>query len=131
MALFQPQYPVEAARVLFRLIGANMNSTSDQAFIKVGTFTNYLLHVGPMVTNTSGTLSLAVGGIYSAASKGGIAIVAASQAYASATGANQGFNIARAVAGMGVLTTTPCLSLTTPQGSAATADLYIIGVPLS
>ena len=131
MALFQPQYPVEFARVLFRLVGANMNSTSDQAFIKVGTFTNYLLTVGPMVTNTSASLTTAAGGIYSGASKSGVAIVAASQVYASAAGVNQGFNAARTFAGMGVMTATPFLSLTTPQGSAATADFYVIGVPLS
>ena len=108
-----------------------MNSTSDQAFTKVGTFTNYLMTVGPMVTNTSASLTTAAGGIYSGASKSGVAIVAASQVYASAAGVNQGFNAARTFAGMGVMTATPFLSLTTPQGSAATADFYVIGVPLS
>lgn len=123
------------ARVLFRLISANMNSTADQAFTKLGTFTNYVVSLGggafARVVNSSANLTTAAGGIYDAASKGGNALVAASATYSTLTGSSLGANLTATAPAIGVLTAIPILSLTTGQGSAATADFYIFGVPLS
>lgn len=122
--------PLGANRVLFSLTGANMNVDTDQAFTKQGTFTNWLLQ-NILFTNSSISMTTAQGGIYTAAGKTGITMVAASQAYSGAAGANQGISLAPGAAGRGVMTATPILSLTTPQGAPATGDIYILGVPLS
>jgi hypothetical protein len=122
---------IGSTRILFQLIGANMNIDTDQQFTKVGTFTNYIT-LNVKATNASAIASTAVGGIYSAASKAGISLISASTGYTALTTAGEGQGIgASNNAGGGVLTTTPYLSLTTPQGSAATADFYIIGEALT
>lgn len=78
-------------------------------------------------------MTLAVGGFYPTTSKGGTALVAATQAYSTATSTGVIVNAALAA---GIATTrqtigTVYLSLTTAQGAAATCDVYIIGVDLS
>lgn len=120
-----------AERVLWKLVGANMNSTADQAFIKQFTFSNFLItHL--RVVNTSASLTLAAGGIYTAASKGGSAIVAATQLYSGLTGATLGLDLTAAAVGLGQLSATALyLALTTAQGTASTADIYLLGVALS
>lgn len=133
MPLYRPT--ATFGRLLFRLIGANMNSTADQVFTKVGTFNSYLVSIGggafARVTNASVNLTTAAGGVYDTAAKGGNALVASGATYATLTGATLGANLTATSAALGVLTATPILSLTTGQGSAATADFYIYGVPLS
>ncbi len=118
---------------LARLIGANMNSTADQAFTwrisgggpNTGLFRYVVESI--RVVNASTSLTTAAGGIYDTASKGGVAIVAAAQAYTALTGATLGTNLTIAAAGLAILSNPPILSLTTPQGGAATADFYIFG----
>lgn len=125
---------VGEVRVLFRLIGANMNSTADQQFTKVGTFTTWTTSGAGAykLVNPSVSLTTAAGGVYSAASKGGDQLVASSQTYASATTVGTSSqSMTGSALGNGVRTETPYLSLTTPQGAAATADLYIFGTALS
>lgn len=118
------------ARVLFSLVGANMNSTADQQFTKLGTFTNWNAFT-IVAVNPSTNLTTAVGGIYTAASKGGDAMIANTQVYTSLTSSvgRQPLTFVNTLCG--VRTETPYLSLTTPQGSAATADFYIYGLALS
>lgn len=116
-------------RELFTL-NADMNTTSDQPFTKVGTFTSYLLS-STRCYDASTSLTTAVGGVYTAAAKGGTPIVAASQVYNSNTGVGAGQSIALQSAVFGTRTETPILSLTTPQGGAATATYKIWGIPLS
>ena len=126
-------YPSQAAKqeiALFQLISANMNITTDQAFTKLLSFTNFLI-TRIRALNSSGNLTTAAGGIYTAAAKGGNAIVAAGQAYATLTGSTIGLDLTLAAVGAGLQTATPILSLTTGQGSAMTCDMYIMGVPLS
>jgi hypothetical protein len=122
-------------RVLFRLIGADMNVTTDQSFTKLGTFTSYIVSPGggafARVVNASTNLNTVAGGIYDAAAKGGNALVAAAATYATLTGSGLGMNLTATAPGIAVLTATPILSLSTPQGGAATADFYIMGVPIS
>lgn len=110
----------------FRLLGADMNSTSDQQFVKLGKFSVYRINT-VLVTNASISLTTAVGGIYPAASKAGTALVANSQVYSSLSAATVILNAT--IAGAGTTTRFTAmdwfLSLTTPQGAAATADFYI------
>lgn len=120
-------------RVIGKLIGANMNATTDQAIpIQDNTspqhdYTKYMVD-RIIVTNASLSLSTAVGGIYTAVSKSG-AIVANSQVYSALTAATKW--VALTLTGTAltdVLTGDPIyLSLTTPQGAAATANIYIYG----
>ena len=119
----------EAGALIGRLLSANMNSTADQAiplFIPAG------IPYRPTkisVRNASVSLTTAVGGIYTAASKGGTAIVASGQAYSALTAStlNLDLTIVVAVVSLTVLPagTLLYLSLTTGQGAAATADLFI------
>lgn len=113
---------------LFKLISANMNVTTDQTFLPLGgaPINNYVI-TDIRVVNASTSLTLAAGGIYTAASKAGNAIVAAAQAYSALTGATIGLDLTIAAVGKGLQTVTPILSLTTAQGGAATADFYIFG----
>lgn len=116
--------------IIGRLLGANMNITTDQPFTM---FVNPLLKFRPTkitCTNASISLTTAAGGIYPAASKGGTAMVAAAQAYSALSAAALALDLT-IVAGTlptvyaaGVI---PILSLTTGQGAAATADFYMEG----
>jgi hypothetical protein len=119
-------------RVLAALRGANFNVTTDQA-IAIPTQVTKWAPTAIWVTNCSTSMTLAAGGFYPAASKGGTALVAAAQLYSAATGSTIIVNTALAA---GIATTlysvnTIYLSLTTAQGSAATCDVYIIGIDLS
>lgn len=112
--------------LLFRIIGADMNSTADQAFVKLLPFTNYFLRVW-RINNASTSLTTAAGGIYTAEAKGGVQLLASSQTYAALTTSAAGLYAGPPGAGSGIRTETPFLSLTTPQGGAATADFYGYG----
>lgn len=128
------QTPVEMnfneTRVLGKLIGANFNATTDQA---IAINSNRYIIERIMVCAPSISLTTAAGGFYPAASKGGTAIVAAGQAYSALTGATKWLDCTlSATPGTDLYTaTTLYLSLTTAQGAAATADVYVIGRDLS
>ena len=118
-------------RTLWVLAGANMNSTADQAFVAQGVFSTFLI-TAIRAVNASTSLTTAVGGIYNTASKGGTALVANSQVYSALTGATLGVDLTLVAFAKGVQSGAALyLALTTPQGGAATADLYVIGVPLT
>jgi len=121
-------------RLLGVLYGANMNVTTDNAIpmvlvpeIAAGT-ARYIVR-GVQVTNASISLTTAAGGFYTAASKGGSAIVASTQAYSGLTATTKNLDCTlAAVAGTDIRTEgTLYLNLTTGQGAAATADVYIWG----
>lgn len=108
------------------LIGANMNTTADQAItVSSG---NYLL-TAIVGTNASASLTLAAGGIYTTTGKGGTAVVAAAQVYSALTAATKQVGLTLAVTDRRTETTL-YLALTVAQGSAATMDLYLFGRPL-
>lgn len=114
----------ESQQYLGRLIGANMNSTADQA-VPISSSKYIIRRV--VVTNASANLTLAVGGIYTGASKGGTTIVANTQLYSALTASSKTLDLTL-IALTDVLTsTTIYLSLTTAQGLAATADIYLFG----
>lgn len=118
-----------ASRVLWSLTGANMNTTADQALSKTFSFTNYAISQ-ILVTNASTSLTLAAGGFYTGAGKTGITIVAAGQLYSGLTSSTLIINPTMALNAVQSATTL-FLALTTGQGGAATADIYVVGVALT
>lgn len=123
--------PLRDKRLLFSLVGANMNSTADQALIAAFPFTAFLIDKID-VTNASASLTTAVGGFYGAPSKAAPILVSAAQAYASLTAADGLLTPSLTAAALKRMTTaTMFLSLTVAQGSAATADIYVWGAALA
>ncbi len=114
--------------LLGKIAGANMNSAADQTItINLPTgVTKYTVEKID-VTNCTVSLTLAAGGFYTAASKGGTAIVAAAQVYTALGGtATTLMNPTLAVT-TSSFTGNMFFSLTTAQGGAATADIYVWG----
>lgn len=112
--------------VLGKLIGANMNTTNDQAITIRNAGSPYVIR-RIVATNASLSLSVAQGGLYTAASKGGSGIVGNTQVYAALTSGTKFLDLT-----LGVITDiltggTLYLSLILAQGSAATCDFYLIG----
>lgn len=114
-------------KLLGSLIGANMNTTSDQVIAMLST-RYYIDKV--IVANASVSLTLAVGGLYTAASKGGSLVLGSAQAYSGLTGSTKILSVASLLTSDTLTASTLYLSLTTGQGSAATADWYIYGFEL-
>ncbi len=131
----------QSPSVLTSLRGANFNSTSDQPIAIPATITAFQL-TSIVITNASISLTTAVGGFYPAALKAGTPIVAATQVYSALTASDK--LLAATLASFGTTTrfssanlgqilglSNIWLSLTTPQGVSATADVYLIGQNLS
>jgi len=116
-------------QLLGKLIGANMNVTTDQAIPITRIGSQKYLITKIFVTNASTSLTNADGGIYTATSKGGTAIVAAAQVYTALTSATVGLDLTLAVNNTYVLDNL-YFSLTGAQGGAATADIYVFGIVL-
>lgn len=118
-----------ANQLLFKIPAANFQSTSDQAFTKIHGGTQYVITHVIAKRVTGGATIACAGGIYSASSKGGDALVAAAQSWIGLSGASTG--VSATVAGVvasSVQTATPFLSLTTGSTAAVTADVSIFGV---
>jgi hypothetical protein len=120
-------------RLLGSILGANMNTTADQSIpVASAKYIPTLIYA----TNASTNLTTAAGGIYTAAAKGGTVIVPAAQVYTALTAAAKWKALTIDPTGGGpttdvVVAATLFLSLTTPQGGAATADIYIFGQDLN
>lgn len=110
------------------LRNVNMNITTDNTIPMVAA--SYNLRRITM-TNASISLTTAAGGIYTAASKGGTAVVAAGQVYSSLTAPTISLDLTLAVSNVITAANPLFLNLTTAQGAAATADLYIYGERIS
>jgi hypothetical protein len=116
-----------------KLTGANFNSTADQAITITNPGANGYVIDFFFITNASTSLTTAAGGIYTSTAKGGAVVLAEATTYSTITGtaintAANGF-----LAGGTRLWLNSAIlyfSLTTPQGSAATADVYVFGRPL-
>lgn len=113
------------------LKGANMNVTTDQKMTMLIPVGQNYTPAQMYVTNCSTSLTTAAGAVYDAASKtGNILFGTTLTTYAGCTGAGTAGPAAATTAGTKVVdpqTTPPILSLTTAQGAAATADIYIWG----
>lgn len=122
-------------RVVGKLIGANMNITTDQLIpiqiadtddVVVADAGDFIL-ADIIVRNASISLTTAAGGVYTAASKGGSAIVAAGQVYTALTTSVKWVALTKASISLTDVLNQANLyfSLTTGQGAAATADIYV------
>lgn len=118
--------PSTGPRLLGKLLSADMNATTDQA-IAVDSSSYHIRRI--MVCGASISLDTAAGGVYSAASKAGTAIVAAAQVYSALTTAAKVLDLTLANDDLRTEGTL-YLSLTTAQGAVATADVYIFGEDL-
>jgi hypothetical protein len=117
--------------LLGKLIGANMDSTADQRIVMFSNPSKFILR-RIVVTNASISLTTAAGGVYTATSKGGTAVVASSQAYSSLSASTLFLDLTLNTSGSASTTVKSSipnlyLSLTTAQGAAATADVYVYG----
>lgn len=119
-------------RLLAKLAAANFNTTADQAIANLPA-TWIIRRI--VVQNASINLTTAAGGFYTGAGKTGTVIVAAAQTYTPLTASTIWMDLTLAA---GVLTGTAALvattiyfALTTAQGAAATADIYIWGDDIS
>lgn len=128
---YTPKTPVRCIGVK---LAANFNITADQAVtLAAGSY----VITGVIVAKASISLTTAAGGVYTSAAKGGTAIVAAGQTYTALTGATTDIQICTMAATPTVSGTTTgaiaggtvYLSLTTGQGAAATADVFVFGYP--
>ena len=113
------------------LLGANMNSTADQAITI--TMPDHYLIFRVLVTNPSISLTTAVGGIYTGAGKTGVQLIPNSQVYSALT--TNALNTTGDCLSLGATSprlnlSTVYFSLTTPQGAAATADIFIYAIPM-
>jgi hypothetical protein len=122
---------VPNVRFLGKLIGANFNVTTDQQILITasGSWRFRIKAITAENTSVPG-MSTAAGGIYPAAGKSGTAIVAAGQVYTGMTNADTALDLTLAVPNQiyePAVANTVFFSLTTPQGAAATADLYAWG----
>jgi hypothetical protein len=113
--------------LLGSLVGANFNSGSDQAITIVGSSRYIIRRI--VVDNASISLTTAAGGFYTGAGMSGTTIVAAGQVYSALTASSKYLSLTlEAVVGTDVFTAaTVYLALSTPQGSAATANVWIWG----
>src|SRR3954468_7933019 len=114
------------------LRGANLNTTADQPITLTGTNPNYRV-TAVYVANPSAAVTTAAGGFYTAAAKAGLAVVAAGQVYSGLTsvGPNTAGSLISLTVVNGNLTANPLyFSLTTAEGTARTADVYVHCSPL-
>lgn len=124
--------PLPRYGLLASFIGANFNSTADQAMVIQTGVTRYIIR-RIVVDNASINLTAAAGGIYTQAAKAGTAIVAAAQVYTALTASAKFLDLTlAAVIGTDILiATTIYLSLTTGQGAAAVASVWVFGENLT
>lgn len=112
---------------LFFIPAANMAATTDQVSTAIGATTPYILR-RITALNGSSSMTTAAGGFYTAASKGGSTLVANTQVFTALSAASKFVDLTLASAATtDVQTAAPILSLTTPKGTAATADFIIFG----
>jgi hypothetical protein len=128
---------LSSKQVLAYLLSADFNSIADQPLLLPSTITAFAI-TGIIVTNTAVSLTTAVGGFYPQAAKGGTAIVANSQVYSSLNASSKLLNCTVPATPLATYYTRAnvpdwaiYLSLTTAQGSNATADCYLLGIDLS
>lgn len=113
--------PLAGESFLGKLVSANLNTTADQ-LISLATGKKRITRI--LCINASATPTIAAGGFYTGAAKSGTTIVSAAQVYTALT-AILSLNVT--LAANYTSGTTLYLSLTTAEGSALTADIYVFG----
>jgi hypothetical protein len=133
-------------KVLGSMFSANFNTMADQPILMPISVTAFQL-TGIIVTNASVSLTAAQGGFYTAAAKGGSAVVSSGQAYSALTGKDlllqptltafaqtarfSADNLGQLLNANGQYSLAIYLSLSVAQGAVATTDVYILGIDLS
>lgn len=114
--------------LLGSLLGADFNSTADQAIAIASGVAKYVIR-RIVVVNASISLTTAAGGVYGAAAKSAPVAVAAAQVYSALTAPAKFLDLTlAALCGTDVFTqATLYLSLTTAQGAPATGDIFVFG----
>lgn len=115
--------------LLGTLLGADFNITTDQiiTFPLAGNLKWRIRRITVCNTTVNG-MATAVGGLYTAAAKGGSALVANTQVYTGLTNPLTALDLTLALPNLILAAGTPLyFSLTTPHGSAALADIYVYG----
>lgn len=123
-------YTAGQERVLASKRSANMAITTDQSMTVVSGVTKYTVD-RVIATNCSATPVLAAGGLYTAASKGGSAIVGSGQVYTAFTSASTMLPLTLAITTSTFTPGTLFFSLTVANGTALTCDIYVIGTDLT
>jgi hypothetical protein len=116
-----------AMQQLFVLRSANMQLTTDQAFSKSFTGTNYQITHIVAVRKTGGASIVCAGGIYDTASKAGNALVGVAQSWVTLAASVNVVPTLAALVNTALESATPFLSLTTGSTAACTADIFIFG----
>ena len=123
-------YPNPPQDLLGYKIGANFNISTDQLISNLNNSLKFRI-TKITVTNASISLTTVQGGLYTGAGKTGTTIVAAGQSYAALTSASVALDLTLNAPNTVLAAATPLyLSLTTIQGAAATADVYVFGQSL-
>lgn len=114
--------------LLGSLLGADFNSTADQAITIASGVAKYVIR-RIIVVNASISLTTAAGGVYGALAKSAPIAVASTQVYSALTAPAKFVDLTlTALCGTDVFTqATLYLSLTTAQGAPATGDVFIFG----
>lgn len=109
---------------------ADANTTGDSAITMLAT--KYIVRRF-VAFDASTNLTTVAGGIYTAAAKGGSALVAAAQVYSALTAASKFVDLTIASPGTTDYQTAATLyfSPTTPQGAAATLSIFVFGEKLN
>lgn len=126
--------PIPNEQLLFVKRAADLQSTSDQAFAQWESeqITRYMVTRITAICKTGGATVACAGGVYTAASKGGTALVAAGQSWLNLSAANKIVQATlEAVNTTDSQSATPLyFSLTTGSTAAATADIFVYGTIL-
>lgn len=126
--LIIPTNNLNGGRPIARLIGADMTLTTDQAFTFLVNVTEFVPTKIVGIRRSGAFGVTCAGGVYTAATKGGNAVVAAAQSWANLTGAGKIVDATiAAVVGTDVVANALYLSLTTGNTGALTADIYVFG----
>lgn len=118
---------IAAGQVLFVKRAADFAITTDQAFTKQFSGTNYRVTDIIAVRKSGGASVACLGGIYDAATKGGNALVAVGQNWVTLAANVNVVPTLAAIVSTALLSATPILSLSTGSTAACTADLFIFG----
>lgn len=117
--------------LLFQISAANFQLTTDQAFQRFFSGSNYTVSAIIARQRSGGASVACAGGIYDTAAKAGNAIVAAAQSWVTlASGVIVTATLA-AIDATALLSNTPFLSLTSGSTAAITADVFIYGYDVS
>jgi hypothetical protein len=116
--------------LLGKLAAADFNITTDNA-IPIASAKYIVRRI--VVSGASISLTTAVGGIYTGASKSGSVLVAATQVFSALTAVSKFLDLTIQAPATTDYQTVPTLylSLTTPQGAAAVASVFIYGENLA